>query len=249
MVHQKRSAGDPAVAALEKLLRFRSQVTPEVEAPESRLQETLKTDGTPMRRTTYLTLAVALLTLPACLWAQAGPASEPNIDLRTGTLNASAISEWTLDEITEAFGRPTGVASGDGITGAMVHYHARGLSFWFNAKEKDPPQHLWIVTIYLSRSWDGKNAAWYETFKGTLTPAVDANWKQSAVLKEFASLNPILETVENQRKLWKASGQAKLGLHPPQTNVVHFTVNKLTVAFEIEPNTEFVERIVIHPTH
>jgi hypothetical protein len=196
-----------------------------------------------VNRLAFICLLICLIAscLPIC--AQAIPASEPKIDLRAGTLNGKAIPEWTLDQVTDVLLRPTAVTPGyAGITGVQTHYHTRGLSFWFKPKEKDPSQKLSILSIYLSRSWDKESMMWYEIYKGGLIPIVDANWKLPQVLKEFATYNLTVKTVEESRIELE-----KFGVGVPQTDFVNFNVNnKLRVAIAIEPNTKFVETIYIH---
>ena len=178
--------------------------------------------------------------------AQESPQREPVVELRAGTLNGRPVTEWTMEELTDAFGRPSAVASGvAGITGAQLHYHSRGMSFWLSPKEKDPAQHLWMLTIYLSRDWDESNSAWFDAFRGQLTPAVDANWKQSRILSEFESLNPVVKTVEERRRELDAAGITRLGVRAPQTDFIYVNVGSLRVTFTVEPNTKFVERIVV----
>lgn len=184
------------------------------------------------------------------LWTGAAMAREASIDLRKGTLNGKPLPEWTLDEVTDAFGRPSAVTAGvGGIVGARLEYHTKGMSFWFRAKEKDPAQHLWIATVYLSRSWDADKSAWYSIFTGRLLPAVDMNWKQSQLLNEFASLNPKIETAEDAKKAFESSSLNETledsGFTGRDTDMVGVSIGHMEVGFHLESNTKFLERVVI----
>ena len=191
-------------------------------------------------------VCTAIIAAPLRVRAQAKATPELSVELRAGTLNGRPFAEWTLNELTNVFGRPTAVTSGvGGITGPQLHYHSRGVSFWVQPSEKDSAQRLWLLTLYLSRSWDRSNSAWYDSFRGALLPAVDANWKQSQVLEEFAPLSPVIKTVEDSRREQKAAGLTSLGIRSAETDFVNFTFGKHQVTFAIEPNTKFAERIVL----
>jgi hypothetical protein len=182
------------------------------------------------------------------LYSQPSASSQISVDLRGGLFGGKPVPEWTLAQVTDSFGRPNAVADEvEGILGPQLHYHVRGLSFWFRPKGEDPEQHLWILTIYLARSWDNVNSAWYDAFNGRLAPAVDANWKQSRLLSEFAAFNPTVKTVEDFRREMIAAGMRNTGVRGPQTDFVYFTTGDLQVSFAVEPNTKFVERISIRP--
>src|SRR5262249_25537601 len=153
--------------------------------------------------------------------AQTPAAHQPTIDLRAGTLDGRPIGDWTLDALTDDLGRPTAVTPGiEGATGTQLHYHARGMSLWFQPKAKDPAEHLLLVTIYVAKDWDKANSAWYQVFPGTITPAIDANWKQSRLETEFAALHPTVKTVEDSKREMQADGSAALGIRPPANDFV-----------------------------
>lgn len=191
-----------------------------------------------------MSICAAAVAVPARAQQSAG--SQPTVDLRLGTLNGRPLAEWTLDAITDSLGRPTAVTSGiGGVTGTQLHYHSRGLSLWFQAKEKDPSQRLWMATIYLAKSWDRSHTEWYEKFAGSLNPTVDGNWKQSRIETEFAALNPKTKTVEDGRKEAQAAGLGKLGVRGPENDFVYVTAGKTQITFALEPNTKFLERIIL----
>jgi hypothetical protein len=170
-------------------------------------------------------------------------AKQPTIDLRAATLNGRPLASWTLDEITDSLGRPTAVTSGiGGVVGPQLYYHARGISLWFDSKEKDPSQHLWMATVYLARSWDNDRSQWFAIFDGTLTPAVDGGWKSARLMTEFAALTPTLETAADYKKQLKAAGVAA---QAPQNDFMRFNAGGAQVTIALEPNTSFAERIIL----
>jgi len=161
------------------------------------------------------------------------------IDLLNGMLNDRPIFSWTLDEVTDLLGRPSAVENPvGGIVGARLHYHETGLSLWFEAPQKDPRQAVFILSIYLSKAWDVRNRNHFLPFRGTLVPAVDANWKANQILKELASFNPTVETPEERRR--------KAGVPVPMPEeLIRMRRDVYQVNFVIEPNTKFVERVNI----
>jgi len=198
----------------------------------------------------FTRILTCMLWVVACdmcpLQSQANTTHRASIDLRSGLLNGRPTTDWTLEQVTDSFGRPSAVSNGVAdIIGPQLHYHARGLSFWFIPKAKDPDQHLWILTTYLAREWDGTHSASYEVFAGDVLPAVDANWKQTRLLSEFAGFKPEVKTAEDSKRALQATGMGRTGVSGPQTDFVTYFLGDLRVTFAIEPNTKFVERIVL----
>ncbi|HXT17685.1 MAG TPA: hypothetical protein VN706_18745 [Gemmatimonadaceae bacterium] len=178
--------------------------------------------------------------------AKAQSPSQPlAVDLRAGTLNGRPIADWTLDAITDAVGRPSAVSPGvEGITGPQLQYHLQGLSFWFRPKQQDPGQHLSTLTVHLTRKWDSDHTAWYQAFAGSLTPSVDANWKQSRLETEFAALHPTVKTAEDAQRELRRSGLAGFA-NAASNDFLNVTVGALQISFALEPNTKFVEFVVM----
>jgi len=115
------------------------------------------------------------------------------------------------------------------------------LSFWLDAPQKNPQQKIFILTIYLSRTWDVRNRNYFKPFRGTLVPAVDANWKADRILKELESSNPKVETPEEQRQKARAAGVPL----PEFQEVIRVQRDGHRVNFFVEPNTKFLERISV----
>ena len=201
-----------------------------------------------MRKSIAIAAFLILSTFPAVgvstLQSQSGTAPAISIDLRSGLLNGRPVLDWTLEQVTDSFGRPNAISDGIGdIVGPQLHYHTRGLTFWFTSKAKDPTQHVWILTVYLARDFDEPHSAWYEPFSGDLVPAVDANWKTPRLVTEFAAFKPEIKTVEDSRREFKTAGNLS-AFKPPSTDFVSYYLSNLRVTFAVEPNTKFVERIV-----
>jgi hypothetical protein len=177
--------------------------------------------------------------------AQSVEAHSLVVDLKAGTLNGRPIAEWTLDAITDAVGRPSAVTPGiEGITGSQLQYHPQGVSLWFRPKEKDPAQHLWMATVFVARRWDPDHVEWYRSFVGSMSPAVDANWKQARLESEFAPLHPTIRTVEERKREVSASGVPGLA-QSVANDVMSVTVAGTEVRFVLEPSTQFLERVVL----
>lgn len=192
---------------------------------------------------------VTCITLIAtAVTGQTNTGTRGTIDLNAGTLNGRPLGAWTLSEITEEFGRPSSVSPGiSGITGPQLYYHPQGLEFWLRPIEKDSAQHVWILTLHLAREWDSDHSSWYSIFQGKLVPAVDANWNQSRLLKEFSSRTPVVETADEYNQKLKAGGFPST-LHGATTDAVHFDAGGTKVHFAIEPITKFVERFTLEVT-
>jgi hypothetical protein len=169
---------------------------------------------------------------------------EITIELLNGMLNGRPALSWTLNEVTDLLGRPSAVENPVArVVGARLHYHEAGVSFWFEAPQKDPQQAVFVLSIYLSKTWDARNRNHFQPFRGTLVPAVDANWKADHILKELAPFNPKVETVEEQRQKWQASG-----VRAPLTDLqelIRVQRDVYRVNFLVEPNTKFLERVTI----
>jgi hypothetical protein len=190
---------------------------------------------------------VAVLTLTAlgASKAQSTQSQSLVVDLRAGTLNGRPIADWTLDAITDAVGRPSAVSPGvEGITGSQLHYHLQGFSFWFRPKQQDAAQHLSSLTVYLARKWDSDHAAWYQAFAGSLTPTVDANWKQSRLEAEFASLHPTIKTAEDAKRELREAGLPGL-TRAAANDFLNVALGKVQISFALEPSTKFVEFVVV----
>ena len=190
-------------------------------------------------------LAAGFLALPIWAKAQSPSVGSLSVDLRAGTMNSKPLAAWTLEEVTDSLGRPTAVIAGvSGIVGVQLHYHLLGVSFWFQPKNKDPDQHLWILSLYLARSWDSRSTAWFAPFSGSISPAVDANWKEARILAQFHDFDPVLQTAA-QREAEMERAVGKLAIQVPEADVVRYKLSGVSVAFLFEPNTGFVERVTL----
>jgi len=188
-------------------------------------------------------LPLILCLLPLQSQAQVTK-TEITIELLNGLLNSRPAFSWTLNDVTDLLGRPSAVENPvAGIVGARLHYHEAGVSFWFEAPQKDPQQKVFVLSIYLSKTWDARNRNHFQPFRGTLVPTVDANWKADHILKELAPFNPKVETVEEQRQKAQASG-LRTPL-PDLQELIRVQRDGHRVNFFVEPNTKFLERVTI----
>jgi hypothetical protein len=165
------------------------------------------------------------------------------LDLPGGTLNEQPVVSWTLDDITNLLGRPSAVEDPvKDIVGARLLYHQHGVMFWFQPPKQDPRQHLWLVSTRVVRTWDRDFSKYFEAFQG-FSPAVSGDWKAERILKEFATLNPTVETAESRQQEW-----SKLGVRgrPARLDeVIRLRLKGHQVAFGIEPNTKFLEGVTL----
>jgi hypothetical protein len=199
-----------------------------------------------MRKLGVIAVALTLLAV-AVGWAQA-QTTPPSIDVFAGTLNERPLRGLTVDAVTDLFGRPTAVQRGiEGLTGAQVHYHETGLSFWFHPAKTDPREGLFLMSVYLSRSWDKKFALHYKPFSGQLSPAVDGNWKADRLMREFADHNPVVDSAEAQQR---SLDSMRLGIRlPPSQDAIRVKRDGRTASFHLDPVTKFLERISVALGH
>jgi hypothetical protein len=163
------------------------------------------------------------------------------LDIPGGRLNGQPFVSWTLDDITNLLGRPSAVKDPVmDIVGAQLLYHQHGVMFWFQPPKKDPRQHLWLVSTSVVRTWDRDFSKYFEAFQG-FSPAVSGDWKAERILREFATLNPTVETVESRQQEWNKLGVR--GLQAGRGEVIRLRLKGHQVAFGIEPNTKFLERV------
>jgi hypothetical protein len=183
------------------------------------------------RRRFLLTSIAAVIAAPPA-HAQSQRVS---IDWLAGTFNGRALAEWSLDGVTDAFGRPT-TAERDffGIPTPQLHYHDTGLSFRFASAEKDPS--LRSVKIYLVRWWDRDFKLHYQQFRGELSPVVDGSWKEDRLMRDFAEHNPTLETSEERERRLKA----RIGVDRIMIKREHHYIT-----FWCEQTTKFLEHMLL----
>jgi hypothetical protein len=135
---------------------------------------------------------ILLVLFTAWMVAAQPQTAMPSIDLLAGTLNGRPLSDWNVDRVTDAIGRPSAVSRGIGRVGPRMSYHEAGLEFWFNAASEDPRAALRSVVIFLSRAWDSEFKLYHQQFRGQLSPGVNGNWKGDRLMREFAEYNPFV---------------------------------------------------------
>jgi len=102
------------------------------------------------------------------------------------------------------------------------------------------------ATIYFARTWDHAHNAWYQVFSGVITPAVDANWKQSRLEAELASFHPKVQSVDERKRELQAAGVPGL-VQSATHDFMDVTIGRLAITFALEPNTKFLERVLLSP--
>lgn len=114
------------------------------------------------------------------------------IDLRQQTFNQRSIFSYSLDEITDLLGRPSGVkperVGNKYYFGPELYYYDLGLRFDFPHSKKGP-QKVEQIRIFLSKTLDENQSKYFIPFAGNLHPSLSSNWKTDRVVKEFPSLN------------------------------------------------------------
>jgi hypothetical protein len=160
-------------------------------------------------------------------WMVVAQTAMPSIDLLAGTINGRPLSDWNVDAVTDAFGRPSAVNSGMRVIGPRIHYHEAGLEFWFNAASEDSRARLGSVVIFLSRSWDSEFKLYHQQFRGQLAPAVNGNWKEDRLMREFAEYNPVVTET------------GKFG------EFVRIKRDRHEIGFRLDSTTKFLEHVTL----
>lgn len=121
-----------------------------------------------------------------------------SLDLSCAFLNGKSVFTYSLNEITDVFGRPTIVTpehtekdkeGKDVVYPAKLFYHNRGLLFEFTKSDghSTNPQ-VRILWIFLSRFWDKGNTAFFEQYRGGISPAISADMKLAAAKQTMPTM-------------------------------------------------------------
>lgn len=126
-----------------------------------------------------------------------------SFDLYKLTLNGLNMQDLTVDKVTDILGRPSASESNQMIADALgpkVLYHNKGVTFWFKSKQKDPLQKVFLITLYLVRTWDKDYNDFYMPFSGHITPNITPNQKESSISQLFKNYDVTIQSAEENRK-------------------------------------------------
>jgi len=204
-----------------------------------------------------------LITIFPCLAATAFAASSdtPDLDLLNATINGHYIFDLSVDQVTDIFGRPSGVLHPESKrepNAVSVQYVDRGLDFQF----PDPSKPCERLTVYLSRQGQ------FSSYSGTISRGLNANWKVKQLLDVFAEFKPhdyyndadaarigTLRELDVEQEALNASAR-KLGMSEmPKNDLAATMASTLThviipfkthiVDCSYEESTKFLERLEI----
>jgi hypothetical protein len=97
------------------------------------------------------------------------------------------LKDLTIEKVTDVLGRPSATNNNPiapelvGMTGAIIHYHEKGLTFWFAPKKSDSLKRLWNLKVFLVRTWDKDYNDFYYPFKGIIQPNINGNMKADSI--------------------------------------------------------------------
>jgi hypothetical protein len=168
------------------------------------------------------------------------------VSISDGRVNEKPICGLPLDSVTTMLGRPSGVEAEPtiaSIAGPQLHYHRYGLSFWFSPESKSPEKGAWMVTVYLSKTWDRKFTEFFSPFSGTISPPVSPQWKASQIETAFPRKELSIRTAEQHRQQLEATGVRSIGTTFNHVIVITFASHRAN--FIHEATTKFLEQVVL----
>jgi hypothetical protein len=139
-----------------------------------------------------LYLCICVIVISVCAFSSATETAErPDIDLYKGTLNKRPFYEFTVDDVTDMFGRPSRTQEKEQI--ATVSYHDLGMMFMFRPSEKSPAKNQKCIGLYISMSKQEDTlqenpvriSEFFMPYKGSISKNIDDNWKMKRVKDEF----------------------------------------------------------------
>ena len=181
------------------------------------------------------------------------------IDLNNFTFNNLQLNELTIDKVTDLLGRPSATNNSPiapelvDITGAIIHYHDKGLTFWFAPTKTDQLKHLWNVKVYLVRSWDKDFNEFFYPFKGKLEPDLNGNMKMDSICSIFKDFNPKITSAERSRQTADSVRKAnKLERYIRPSTISHDRISIKTeagsISLDCEELTKFLETFTLFPS-
>lgn len=177
-------------------------------------------------------------------------AQAQNIGVADATLEGQPLCQMTMDDVTAALGRPSGVNSPlplfVGIIGPTVSYHSLGINFRFAPEADEPGAALAsALTVHVARKWDEDNTEWFQVFSGDMDIGATGNWRIDQTLAELESYSPIHRTPDIQREEWIELGLLEPGEPYDFAHVVRLQAPDHQVNFIHEPITRFLEQFTI----
>jgi len=179
--------------------------------------------------------------------------SQISIDFNKIVLNDSIkLGDLDAETVTDILGRPTIVENNEAtvdIIGNKIIYHNLGLSFTFYPKKKDPKQKLYVIDLYLVKTWDKKHNEFFMPFLGKLIPELNANLKINEILPLFENDSAYIftakESYEMKRNALKSKGYKSLlnSLEPDKYDNVVVKKENCTFYVRCEEITKFLENI------
>lgn len=197
--------------------------------------------------------------------------TKPEIDLIGGTVNGQAMVALTPDKITDLFGRPSattdprilpGLKSGATVipeteVPSTIVYGDLGLIFRFRHPRSDPKQTIASILVFLSQQSDENTHTQMKPFSGTLSRAVNGNWKAKRVMEEFTQFNPIDEYDAKRAQDLRTLNEKAKAIGMDRTDSTKTSISSMTtirlktpktfVYFKYEEQTKFLERLEIGP--
>jgi len=169
------------------------------------------------------------------------------IDLQEGLLNNTLFRDYTLDEITNIFGRPSSTQPpwkeniGFKIPiqhGVSLVYADKGIVFDFDDPYSDFEQHLIRINIYLTLTIHEKTNTKILGFHETLHPKINNGWKAKHIMQSFSEYQPY-DSFEYK---------AKMRIYGEKSPLAYISMNSseqshLTFYYHID--TKFVEKISV----
>jgi hypothetical protein len=117
----------------------------------------------------------------------------PIVNLYRGEINGTRFSAMTPDTVRSLFGPPSAIEEPEERQegqGTRIQYHAFGLSFAMHHPRGQASLQCWLVTIYLTKTWDAKAGTFFLPFPGRLSKQVSQDWTPQQIETAFREWYP-----------------------------------------------------------
>lgn len=189
----------------------------------------------------YVSFIVIIINTSIC------SAQSLTIDLVNGQINNTQLCGLALDDLTNMLGRPSAVNDNKlvaSMVGVQLSYHPLGLHFWFKPESQDPKKGCWLMTIYLTKTWDKEYNEFFMPYNEKVSQDINAQWKASQVENEYKDYKISIRTAEeHEKQLESALGSSEFNANHPYSVNVNFGAHKAN--FNHENTTKFLESVSI----
>ena len=180
--------------------------------------------------------------------------SQQSINLLKLTINDTiSLTDLNIERTTNLLGRPSAVQRQPDfladILGSCIYYHDLGLEFWYHTKKIDPQERVYIISIYLVKTWHKDFSKFYLPFGGILSPELTPNMKINDIKLLFEKDSVSITTAADSRSqidAMKKKGDWPTGVNPKNSeDILSINNGNIKINFFCEELTKYLERITI----